>query len=733
MLFGGALWRGFWERPWFRRSFLFALGLAATSPSGRLGKANLFARRHVRHGIASAAMGRCKMENEMAEIPPDVQADVRLEKEVAKSSNPRLRMLLIETLADRYTSISCEKYLERLRLHMQYLPPDDQHFALAFLAAVDGRSDEARQHFVRYAERILEHEKTPPDSDFAWRFVQRQSCVVAYLDDDAFAPFWKSVSALFAGMWPNAPLSLFYEAVATLLSSTDEEARRGLSDAFSKIPDFWTTSRFKALMHIDTEEWQDAAKCLWDAMEDKNARRDPALCFDASCVFLKANRKDHAKEAVVAYLDCLESALGGSGSPSADAVSLVNGRVDTAWADEAVARAYLQLLAKAANDRWGETAYAVYLAASVILNEDDTEGALRQFVRAISLDRTFWLAALAAARVYTAEDNWKSAAGWFRCVLQAEGARLYADVWFEAAWCFGRAKSRDEEIDAYRRCLDCIPDYEYGTNNLGWALLKAGEYEEAVEVLRRAMQLETERRYAISNLARALKKLERYQEAIDVLRGDKTKKEKLRKYALKEIAKLEELLKSKRESMEDQEAHAQAAMQEQVEVAPEIDDGEAEKEERQAGPPEGDEGHGVEPKPSGKTKRSGVPLEKILESLIEEKILRGEVVFNRKLRMHESSDGFYGRQYPIPGIGFIDLLAEDLENGDLVVIELKRALGTREVIGQVSEYAGWVKNNLAKPEQKVVPVICLHEANEQLKNAAEVVGIEVLEYDLSFH
>ncbi len=670
------------------------------------------------------------MDNEMLEIPPDVQADVRLEREVAKSpDDSRLRMLLIETLADRCDSIGCEKYLERLRQHMRDLPSDDQHFPLAFLAALEGRSDEARQHFVRYAERVLEGQKAPPDSDFAWRFGQRHSCVVTYLDDDEIAPFWKSVGALFAGKWPNAPLSLFYEAGATLLSSTDEEAQQRLSDAFSKVPHFWMTSRFKGLMHIDTEEWQDAAKCLWDAMEDKNARRDPALCFDASCVFLKANRKDHAKEAVVAYLDCLESALGGSGSPSADAVSLVNGRVDTAWADEAVARAYLQLLAKAANDRWGETAYVVYLAASVILNEDDTESALRQFVRAISLDKTFWLAAVAIARIYTAEDNWRSAAGWFRRALQTEGARLYAYIWFEAAWCFGRAKIRDEEIEAYRRCLECTPNYEYGTNNLGWALLKAGKYEEAVEVLRRAMQLETERPYAISNLARALKKLEQYQEAIEVLHEDKTKKGKLRKYAAKEIAKLEELLASKRESMEFQEAHAQAATQEQAGVASEIEDEEIEDEER---PPKGEEGHGVEPKPSVKTKRSGVPLEKILESLIEEKILRGEVVFNRRLRMHESSDGFYGRQFPIPGIGFIDLLAEDLDNGDFIVIELKRDQGTREVIGQVSEYAGWVKSNLAKPEQKVVPVICLHEANEQLKNATEVVGIEVFEYGLSF-
>jgi hypothetical protein len=61
-----------------------------------------------------------------------------------------------------------------------------------------------------------------------------------------------------------------------------------------------------------------------------------------------------------------------------------------------------------------------------------------------------------------------------------------------------------------------------------------------------------------------------------VLHEDKTKKGKLRKYALRDIAKLEELLKSKRESMEDQEAQAQAVKEEQAEAVSEIEDEEVE-------------------------------------------------------------------------------------------------------------------------------------------------------------
>lgn len=522
-----------------------------------------------------------------------------------------------------------------------------------------------------------------------------------------------------------------------------EGTEKRLWETLSNASDFWIASWTKALAHINNEEWKAAAKCFEAAIKHATAKQDPVLCYEAACAFLKANRQDDAKEVLSGYLDCLERASGKSAPPSADAVCLVDSRLSAVdWVDDAVARAYLEILANAARDRWGETAYSSYLLGFVLLNEDDTERAPGHFVRAISLDRTFWLAALAAARIYTAEDNWKSAAGWFRRALQTEGARLYADVWFEAAWCFGRAKSRDEEIDAYRRCLECIPDYRYGTNNLGWALLKAGKYEEAVEVLRRAMQLEAERRHAIANLARALRKLGRYREAIDVLSEDKTQKGTVRKRSLRQIATLQELIKSTPEPKEDMHTHADAPEREQKvppsepDEADEGDEQEVEEAEDEQGPDiaevRKDPAARLTPAAEAKRKRPKVALEKILESLIEEKVLRGDVIFNRKLRMYESRDGFYGRQFPIPEIGFIDLLAVDVDRGDFVVIELKRDKGTREVIGQISEYVGWVKNNLAGTGQQVVAVICLHTADKRLRVAAEAVGIEVFEYDLSF-
>jgi restriction system protein len=101
--------------------------------------------------------------------------------------------------------------------------------------------------------------------------------------------------------------------------------------------------------------------------------------------------------------------------------------------------------------------------------------------------------------------------------------------------------------------------------------------------------------------------------------------------------------------------------------------------------------------------------------------------------MFESSDGRYGRQLPIPGIGRIDLLVEDLDTQELVVIELKRGKSTDEVVGQLCRYLGWVQENLAKGNRKVSGIICVHRSSEKLRLAVSPVsGVEIFEYTLSF-
>jgi hypothetical protein len=59
-----------------------------------------------------------------------------------------------------------------------------------------------------------------------------------------------------------------------------------------------------------------------------------------------------------------------------------------------------------------------------------------------------------------------------------------------------------------------------------------------------------------------------------------------------------------------------------------------------------------------------------------------------------------GRQVPTDFGGFIDLLGME-ENGDIVIIELKRNKTPREITAQVLDYASWVKNLTAVQIQAI--------------------------------
>jgi RecB family endonuclease NucS len=101
--------------------------------------------------------------------------------------------------------------------------------------------------------------------------------------------------------------------------------------------------------------------------------------------------------------------------------------------------------------------------------------------------------------------------------------------------------------------------------------------------------------------------------------------------------------------------------------------------------------------------------------------------------MYESPDGMYGRQFIIPGHGRIDLLAEDTESGEIVVIELKKDESHDIVVGQISMYLAWVRENLAKENQNVIGLICVFSVSPKLRLAAKSIpGLELFEYGMQF-
>ncbi len=78
----------------------------------------------------------------------------------------------------------------------------------------------------------------------------------------------------------------------------------------------------------------------------------------------------------------------------------------------------------------------------------------------------------------------------------------------------------------------------------------------------------------------------------------------------------------------------------------------------------------------------------------------------------------------------IDLICKD-RKGDIVVVELKKC-GADETIGQLARYLTDVRENYAKPTQKVKGLILSLQIDEQLVKAARGVDFEVMLYQITF-
>jgi hypothetical protein len=126
------------------------------------------------------------------------------------------------------------------------------------------------------------------------------------------------------------------------------------------------------------------------------------------------------------------------------------------------------------------------------------------------------------------------------------------------------------------------------------------------------------------------------------------------------------------------------------------------------------------------------PLEQYLENFIIKNW--NNIDFGEKLNMYYDEDGSPAQQYPTTK-GYIDILAKDTKN-NLVVIELKKGRSNEHVVGQILAYIGWVKNNLAGPNQKVRGIIVASDANTQLHDAVsmveDLITVKYYRVDFSF-
>jgi restriction system protein len=91
-----------------------------------------------------------------------------------------------------------------------------------------------------------------------------------------------------------------------------------------------------------------------------------------------------------------------------------------------------------------------------------------------------------------------------------------------------------------------------------------------------------------------------------------------------------------------------------------------------------------------------------------------------------------GQQFP-SDTGPIDILAISKDQNTLLVVELKRGRASDVVVGQIQRYMGYVKDELAEPQQNVRGVIIALKEDLKLTRALSVTSnIDFYRYSVSF-
>jgi len=110
----------------------------------------------------------------------------------------------------------------------------------------------------------------------------------------------------------------------------------------------------------------------------------------------------------------------------------------------------------------------------------------------------------------------------------------------------------------------------------------------------------------------------------------------------------------------------------------------------------------------------------------------GQTAFGQDFKIFEEDGEQVGKQYETDA-GRIDILAVSKDKKRLLVIELKRGRISDIVVGQLLRYMGYVKEELAEPDQVVEGVIIGLEDDQKLRWAiAPVPLIKFYRYQISF-
>lgn len=619
-----------------------------------------------------------------------------------------------KTLVDQFLSQSQQEVPpKKLEGILNRLPANECHYERGVLAMANDSTDEAAEHLYKAALDECGRAEKPLSCDELYhRWLEP---FLGVWDPK----FWARLARAFAEKSKGSAAHLLLQAYAALEKNQSDKAEKLLVKCLRVDESYWDAAFKLGDIQEGRKNWEEARGSFERALAHARGR-------DKAWPYFRLGRCQLALGKSEPALDCFEKAVDCSSTSWRRAFGIGVGPESGGRTEWKRACAY---------DLMG---LEQWLLA-------DADGAIESLVKALESGEDLWRPAASLGDIYYDKKNWKAAKSYYEQTINRVGgnpdvgAAAKADIYSALGWCCWKIKDQEGEENAYRTCLELDPDFKYARNNLGLSLMKAGKLEEAAGVFREAIDRANDGKYPLRNLAKALRKLGRYSEAIEVLQKD-THRGRLTKSAQARIEELQALLEKQKQG----EVIADEAADDLEEI-----DAEAESEEEG---PRRQEPHEESPQiePTARQRsakkqaaqrepresKTRIHREDVLEALIERRIDRGQEVFGRRLRMFQANDsplGRYGRQFAIPDVGRIDLLAVNVDSGDLVVIELKRDKPMRDTVGQLCLYKGWVEKNLAGEGQRVFGIICVWEATESLRLATHAVpGVDVFEYDLTF-
>jgi restriction system protein len=123
-------------------------------------------------------------------------------------------------------------------------------------------------------------------------------------------------------------------------------------------------------------------------------------------------------------------------------------------------------------------------------------------------------------------------------------------------------------------------------------------------------------------------------------------------------------------------------------------------------------------------------MEKHLEDFLVQNWNATEL--SRDFEIYQDEGEVAGQQFPTD-TGPMDIFAVSKDRKTLLVIELKKGRASDVVAGQILRYMGYVKEELAEPDQTVKGLVIALEEDQRLRRAlAMVPDIDFFRYEVSF-